>query len=421
MRTIISTEKVEDIKHLWELVNRIPKAKTKLLDMITDHIYQFGINTIQRISETAIDDPETYVKELINIYKKFLEIFGTESYFEAAFDKACHKFINNNAITQKADTTTKSAELLARYCDELLQKGDETIKEKFNEILIIFNYIEDKDVYEKFYRKMLSKRLVDQLRTDGDDDEKLMISKLKVYNLSIMILTLHFTLFLQQTCGFEYTSRFERMMHDVDVSKNLTNEYQSYCKTNNPKSIVNFSVMVLNSNLWPFSSLPNVILLVELKAILDSFTDFYTHRHNGRKLMWLHQHSKGEIQTYFTKKKYTLQVSTYQMIVLLLFNGNIKLTVEGIRDKTQIRPELLVQVLYSLLESKILLCQEITENFQDHDIQMNHTIELTKNFTSKKIRINLNVPLRSIEQQDLECLNISIDKDRYLVIQVDKN
>ncbi|CAF4761305.1 unnamed protein product, partial [Rotaria sp. Silwood2] len=113
----------------------------------------------------------------------------------------------------------------------------------------------------------------------------------------------------------------------------------------------------------------------------DSFTDFYTHRHNGRKLMWLHQHSKGEIQTYFTKKKCTLQVSTYQMIVLLLFNGNIKLTVEGIRDKTQIRPELLVQVLYSLLESKILLSKEITENFQDHDIQMNHTIELTKNFT----------------------------------------
>ncbi|CAF4463486.1 unnamed protein product [Rotaria sp. Silwood2] len=105
------------------------------------------------------------------------------------------------------------------------------------------------------------------------------------------------------------------------------------------------------------------------------------------------------------------------MIVLLLFNENIKLTVEGIRDKTQIRPELLVQVLYSLLESKILLSKEITENFQDHDIQMNHTIELTKNFTSKKIRINLNVPLRSIEQQDLECLNISIDKDRYLVIQ----
>ena len=47
----------------------------------------------------------------------------------------------------------------------------------------MFNYVEDKDVYQKFYGKMLAKRLVGQLSA-SDDYEESMISKLKVNNLS---------------------------------------------------------------------------------------------------------------------------------------------------------------------------------------------------------------------------------------------
>jgi hypothetical protein len=41
--------------------------------------------------------------------------------------------------------------------------------------------MEDKDVFEKFYRNRLAKRLVGQLSA-SDDNEELMISKLKVNN-----------------------------------------------------------------------------------------------------------------------------------------------------------------------------------------------------------------------------------------------
>jgi len=43
----------------------------------------------------------------------------------------------------------------------------------------VFNYVEDKDVFQKFYGKMLAKRLVGQLSA-SDDYEESMISKLKV-------------------------------------------------------------------------------------------------------------------------------------------------------------------------------------------------------------------------------------------------
>lgn len=56
--------------------------------------------------------------------------------------------------------------------------------------MVVFKYIEDKDVFQKFYAKMLAKRLVHQ-NSASDDAEASMISKLKVstpwlsHNLSI--------------------------------------------------------------------------------------------------------------------------------------------------------------------------------------------------------------------------------------------
>lgn len=45
--------------------------------------------------------------------------------------------------------------------------------------MVVFKYIEDKDVFQKFYAKMLAKRLVHQ-NSASDDAEASMISKLKV-------------------------------------------------------------------------------------------------------------------------------------------------------------------------------------------------------------------------------------------------
>ena len=48
--------------------------------------------------------------------------------------------------------------------------------------MTIFKYIEDKDVFQKFYSKWLAKRLVHQTSA-SDDAEASMISKLKVCRL----------------------------------------------------------------------------------------------------------------------------------------------------------------------------------------------------------------------------------------------
>jgi cullin 1 len=58
--------------------------------------------------------------------------------------------------------------------------------------MVLFKYIEDKDVFQQFYTTRLSKRLIYAVSA-SDEAESSMISKLK------------------EACGFEYTNKLQRM------------------------------------------------------------------------------------------------------------------------------------------------------------------------------------------------------------------
>jgi hypothetical protein len=112
--------------------------------------------------------------------------------------QACRKIVNENPVTKNS---TKTPELLAKYCDLLLKKGNKNIEEneleeKLNQIvkingvsltflihlstqITIFKYIDDKDVFQKFYSKMLARRLIHGTSV-SDDAESVMIGGLKV-------------------------------------------------------------------------------------------------------------------------------------------------------------------------------------------------------------------------------------------------
>lgn len=99
-------------------------------------------------------DPKVYVQTTLDVHKKYnalvMSAFNNDAGFVAALDKvgvdfcqqmepfeikvvtrscavpvcwqACGRFINNNAVTRMAQSSSKSPELLARYCDSLLKK-----------------------------------------------------------------------------------------------------------------------------------------------------------------------------------------------------------------------------------------------------------------------------------------------------------
>ena len=62
--------------------------------------------------------------------------------------------------------------------------------------MILFKYLEDKDVFQTFYTTKLSKRLIHGVSA-SDEAEASMISKLK------------------EACGFEYTNKLQRMFTGI--------------------------------------------------------------------------------------------------------------------------------------------------------------------------------------------------------------
>lgn len=73
---------------------------------------------------------------------------------------------------------------LAKYCDMLLKKSskgmsENEIDDKLAQSITVFKYIDDKDVFQKFYSRMLAKRLIHQ-QSQSMDAEEAMINRLKV-------------------------------------------------------------------------------------------------------------------------------------------------------------------------------------------------------------------------------------------------
>lgn len=51
------------------------------------------------------------------------------------------------------------------------------------------------------------------------------------------------------------------------------------------------------------------------------FENFYNVNFSGRKLTWLHHLCHGELKITYLKKPYIITMQTYQMAIMLLFEG----------------------------------------------------------------------------------------------------
>ncbi len=80
------------------------------------------------------------------MHKKYSELtsnaFLNEPGFVASLDKAVREFVNRNAVCKSQSskggdyTSSKSPELLAKFCDSLLRKSNKTAEESEVEVLL---------------------------------------------------------------------------------------------------------------------------------------------------------------------------------------------------------------------------------------------------------------------------------------------
>ena len=260
-QNLLNADKNDDLGRMFQLVSLIPDGLGELRNLLENHITNQGLAAIEKLGDEALNDPKIYVTQILEVHRKYnalvLTAFNNDAGFVASLDKACGKFrcslqlkcqisiqiffaynqiffagkfINNNAVTKMASQSSKSPELLAKYISVLLQKSSKNpeeaeLEDTLNQCMIVFKYIEDKDVFQKFYSKMLAKRLVQHMSA-SDDAEASMISKLK------------------QACGFEYTSKLQRMFQDIGVSKDLNENFRRHLSNTGEPLDIDFSIQV---------------------------------------------------------------------------------------------------------------------------------------------------------------------------------
>uniref|UniRef100_A0A6B2L5C9 Cullin family profile domain-containing protein n=1 Tax=Arcella intermedia TaxID=1963864 RepID=A0A6B2L5C9_9EUKA len=309
-------------------------------------------------------------------------------------DKACREIVNKNVLAEGG----KTPELLARYSDLLLKKSlkvlDETeLERKLSQIVTIFKYVEDKDVFQKFYSRYLAKRLINECST-SEEAEKAMISGLR------------------EVCGYEYTIKLQRMFNDMGTSNEVDSKFKDHLTQNNLSFGIEFEVMVLTSGSWPiFSKRNNFTLTSILQPTIQEFTNFYTKLHSGRRLNWLYNLSKGDIKMSLQTSHYLIQASQYQMTVLMLFNNSSTLSEEDMvtlicsseKGSLEEDKQELSRVLKSLVDANLII--KTDEGYSTNDA-----------FQSKRRKFKISGLLQqdTVIQQDETRKSVLEDRKIYL-------
>jgi len=399
---LLDQDKEEDLNRMYNLLHRIPDGLAPLRERFEGHVKRVGLSNVERVVTGEKDvESKPYVEALLEVHTKNADLvtkaFRGDPTFGQSLDKACREFINRNKAT--GTTSTKSPELVAKYADSLLKKSNKAGEEAdleaaLKNTMTVFKYIEDKDVFQKFYSKMLARRLI--LSTSASDDaEANMISRLK------------------EACGTDYTAKLQKMFQDITLCKDLNENFKDHCShmaqdegTSKSKDDIDFHALVLGTSSWPISApTSDMTPPVELQKTLERFKQFYSKKHNGRKLTWVWNQCRNELRTTYTPQKYTLATSSYQAAILLQYNGDSdSLSFEDIQAATQISEDVLKPQLALLVKLKILT-------------QEDDTYDLNLDYKSKKIRIALNMPIKAESKAEAADVMKNVDDDRRQVIQ----
>ncbi|KFK28509.1 cullin 4 [Arabis alpina] len=343
---LMDGRRIEDLQRMYTLFSRV-NALEFLRQALSSYIRKTGQRNVmdEEKDKDMVQSLLDFKTSLDNIWE---ESFCKNESFGNTIKDSFEHLIN---LRQN-----RPAELIAKFVDEKLRAGNKGISEEeleniLEKVLVLFRFIQGKDVFEAFYKKDLAKRLL-LGKSASIDAEKSMISKLK------------------NECGSQFTNKLEGMFKDIELSKEINESFRqsSQARTKLPSGI-EMSVHVLTTGYWPTYPQMDAKLPHELNVYQDIFKEFYLSKYNGRRLMWQNSSGHCVLKTEFPKGRKELAVSLFQAVVLMLFNDAQKLSFEDIKDATNIEEKELRRTLQSLACGKVrvLLKEPKGKDVEDGD------------------------------------------------------
>ncbi|XP_037953327.1 cullin-4A [Teleopsis dalmanni] len=362
---LLEENRLKDLKLLYTLLHRVKNGTTELCGNFNGFIKKKG--------RTIVIDPEkdkNMVQDLLD-FKDKLDIivnkcFDHNDKFINSLREAFEFFINQRA--------NKPAELIAKYVDMKLRAGnkeatEEELEQILDKIMVLFRFINGKDVFEAFYKKDLAKRLLVG-KSASVDAEKSMLSKLK------------------QECGGGFTSKLEGMFKDMELSRDINLAFKQFVMNmENDVTNIDLTVNILTMGYWPTYPLTEVTMPPKMVTPQQVFNKFYLAKHSGRKLQWQPTLGNCVLKATFETGTKELMVSLFQALVLLLFNDKVTWTLPDIVAATNIEDGELRRTLQSLACGR---ARVITKTPKGREVEDNDVFQFNTEFTNKLFRIKIN-------------------------------
>ncbi|KAJ5049295.1 Cullin-4A [Penicillium chrysogenum] len=308
----------------------------------------------------------------------------------------------------------KSGEMIAKYVDRLLKGGyklppgrnpeevslmsdDAELDRQLDQVLDLFRFVHGKAVFEAFYKNDLARRLL-MKRSASNDAEKSMLARLK------------------NECGSSFTHNLESMFNDMDIANDEMAAFKR-SQQEERKGRFEFEVNVLSAASWP--TYPDVPVRIPPKIArsINRFETFYHNKHTGRKLTWKHQLAHCQLTANFPQGKKNLVVSSFQAIVLLLFNDvpdGESMQYPQIQEATGLSDPELKRTLQSLACAKYRV---LSKNPKGKEVNSSDQFSYNANFSDKQLRIKINQIQLKETKEETKTTHERVAADRHFETQ----
>uniref|UniRef100_A0A3Q2PT93 Cullin 3 n=1 Tax=Fundulus heteroclitus TaxID=8078 RepID=A0A3Q2PT93_FUNHE len=386
---MLKNSKTEDLACMYKLFSRVPNGLKTMCECMSSYLREQGKALVSEEGEGK--NPVDYIQGLLDLKTRFdhflLESFNNDRLFKQTIAGDFEYFLNLNS---------RSPEYLSLFIDDKLKKGvkgltEQEVESILDKAMVLFRFMQEKDVFERYYKQHLGRRLLSN-KSVSDDSEKNMISKLKT------------------ECGCQFTSKLEGMFRDMSISNTTMDEFRQYIQSISVSG-VDLTVRVLTTGYWPTqSATPKCTIPPAPRDAYEVFRRFYLAKHSGRQLTLQHHMGGADLNATFygaikkedgsevgvggaqvtgsNTRKHILQVSTFQMTILMLFNNREKCTFEEIQQETDIPERELVRALQSLACGKPTQ-RVLTKEPKSKEIENGHVFTVNDQFTSKLHRVKI--------------------------------
>ena len=375
---MLRNDRTDDLACMYKLFGRVGEEGNRIIgDCISRFIRQSGKSTV---IETT--DANAFIKNLLELKDKFdniLEISFRNDMILKRVISDCFEYLLN--------LNSRSPEFLSLFIDSELQKeakglDEEEVDEVLDKSLTLFRFLQEKDMFEEYFRRHQMDRLLNQNSLEGS--ERMMISKLKA------------------ECGGQFTTNLEDMFRDIDLSATLNKEFHNQlCNTSDTLMGVCISVKVLKQSSWPGkASHPPVNLPPVPAQAFAAFENFYLSKWKvesqrrkrekecSKKLIL--QPDGGNAELNFNtgeKTEHVICVNTYQMIILLIFNSRERVAFKEIAAETLIPDKELKRALLPLFSNPSQ--QILIKSPESCEIKGEDIFSVNNSFTSAHRRVKI--------------------------------